>query len=189
MLWPQLGGDQGCCRNPERSGWPTGRRPAQNASGAWSRALKGNGLSKGAIGWVVGKASLRRGHCRGRTSHGRCHPLPLVTLVPSSLWRGEPGAHSVVGVGRSRPGSGARPGEFQKRRREASYRPSSRAPGSQWPGYIPPPGWAGNGSSSRAFQWRCWRPEGCWHPPPVGPGNFLRLCPLSASWGWGRGPH
>lgn len=38
---------------PQRSGWPTGRRPAQNASGAWSRALKGNGLSKGAIGWVV----------------------------------------------------------------------------------------------------------------------------------------
>ena len=38
---------------PEHPGWPTERHPPQNTSGAWSRTLKGNGLSKGVIGQVV----------------------------------------------------------------------------------------------------------------------------------------
>ena len=38
---------------PQRPGWPTERHPAKNTSGAWSRTLKGNSLSEGAIGQVV----------------------------------------------------------------------------------------------------------------------------------------
>ena len=60
---------------PRCPGGPAGRRPAQDASGAWCRALKGNGPSEGAVGRVVREGLSEEGTLSRRDQPWEVPPL------------------------------------------------------------------------------------------------------------------
>ena len=95
----------------------------------------------------------------------------------------------VVGVGRSRPGSGARPGEFQKA--EGSLLPPL-LPGSWLPvaqaTFLPQGGQVMEAPSEHSSGDAGGLKAAGTHLP-WGPGNFLRLCPTRLPRAGARGPH